>query len=70
MNTRNQHRLVARTERHWAADAFRDQRDNMIAAHEDAKKGDRVLEHMHEQEAGWDGFWGKRRTGIARRNNR
>ena len=47
MNTRNQHQLVARTERHWAADAFRDQRDNMIAAHEDAKKGDRVLEHMH-----------------------
>ena len=52
------------TERHWAADAFRDQRDNMVAAHEDTKKGNRVLEHMHEQEAGWDEFWGKRRCGV------
>jgi hypothetical protein len=70
MNTRDQHRMVARTERAWAASAFRDEHSNLIAAHEDAKKGNRVLQHMHEQEAGWDRFWGKRRLGIARRNSR
>lgn len=70
MNARDQHRMVARTERHWAADAFRDEHSNLIAAHEDAKKGNHVLQHMHEQEANWDHFWGERRMRIARKNER
>jgi hypothetical protein len=70
MDTKDQHRMVARVERHWAADAFRDERDNQIAAHNDARKGNRVLEHMHQQEASWDDFWGKRRLRIAEQNSR
>lgn len=67
--TKREHAAIARTERHWAADALKDARYNCTQARRDFHTGNRLLGEMHEREANWDVWWAQRRLRIARKNS-
>jgi hypothetical protein len=61
---------IARNERHWAADAWRDRNYNLQKYQENFRKGNFVLARNYLLESQWDSQWRQKRLGIARRNTR
>jgi len=61
---------IVSTERHFSADAFRDSRDSMAATHTDFKNGNFILGNWHRNEGNVDAYWGNRRLGIVRKNEK
>jgi hypothetical protein len=66
----NQHQLIARQQRVWAAQAFRDARYNHQQAILYRRSGQLIRARNSEQESRWDLWWGNRRLGIARKESR
>ena len=64
---RRQRKEIARNERHWAADAWRDRNYNLQKYHENLHKGNYILARNYLMEAQWDSQWRNRRLRIAKR---
>ena len=68
MKRKDEHKRVAKQERIWAAQAFRDARYNHQQEERAEAQKNLVLAANYRQEVKWDNFWGHRRLRIAMRN--
>ena len=70
MKRRDEHKRVAKQERIWAAQAFRDAKYNYRQEEAQEKLKNNVLAANYRKEYHWDIFWRNRRLKIARMNER